>query len=182
MNFCTHLVTQPVSRWISDLVVKSSMQESKQWETRLENIYEIFSCGFMNMARKCGVGVCAKIALSSWQCGLDHVPGFPLRIDKFRRAIPLSSLRRCQRVWWTVWKHCKAPDSFALDVHDRASSTPKQIYKLTPINSFICFLSIRAWNSLCSAAESLLILLASYNESCILGAHEPIHCGCLRVN
>ena len=38
MNFCTHRCTQPVSRWMMDLVVKSSTQESKQWETRLENI------------------------------------------------------------------------------------------------------------------------------------------------
>jgi hypothetical protein len=41
MNFLTHRDTQPVSRWIRDLVVKSSTQESKQWDTRCENI-----CGY----------------------------------------------------------------------------------------------------------------------------------------
>jgi hypothetical protein len=39
INFLTHRDTQPVSRWMRDLVVKSSMQESKQWVTRLENIW-----------------------------------------------------------------------------------------------------------------------------------------------
>lgn len=40
MNFFTHRETQPDSLWMRDFVVKSSMQESKQWETRLENICE----------------------------------------------------------------------------------------------------------------------------------------------
>lgn len=40
MNFCTHRLTQPVSRWISAFVVKSSTQDSKQCDTRLENIYK----------------------------------------------------------------------------------------------------------------------------------------------
>jgi len=39
--FLTHRETQPDSRWIRDLVVKSSTQESKQWDTRFENIYVI---------------------------------------------------------------------------------------------------------------------------------------------
>jgi len=38
MNFCTQRLTQPVSRAIRDLVVKSSMQASKQRSTRPENI------------------------------------------------------------------------------------------------------------------------------------------------
>ena len=38
MNFCTHRLTQPCSRAISDFVVKSSMQWSKQRSTREENI------------------------------------------------------------------------------------------------------------------------------------------------
>lgn len=41
MNFFTHRFTQPVSRWTRDLVVKSSTQESKQWVTRPENIWEV---------------------------------------------------------------------------------------------------------------------------------------------
>lgn len=38
MNFCTQRLTQPVSREMRDLVVKSSMHESKQRSTRPENI------------------------------------------------------------------------------------------------------------------------------------------------
>jgi hypothetical protein len=41
MNFLTHRDTQPVSRWTRDLVVKSSIQDSKQWLTRPENIYKV---------------------------------------------------------------------------------------------------------------------------------------------
>ena len=39
--FCTQRVTQPLSRVDTDLEVKSSMQEAKQWSTRLEKTYVV---------------------------------------------------------------------------------------------------------------------------------------------
>ncbi len=40
MDFCTQRVMQPVSRDERDLEVKSSMQDTKQWSTRLPKSYE----------------------------------------------------------------------------------------------------------------------------------------------